>query len=169
MAGAPLSHVLRHVRALVGPPCGEPSDRLLLERFTRSRAQAAFVSQALMPTFAKAMAKARHEIHFILVSRPEGELPPGASRLRETIFTFAPDTPCAPTAPEDIAFWLHSSGSTGRPKGTVHTHANPYWTAELYGIGVLGITERDLCYSAAKLFFAYGLGNALTFPLSAGL
>jgi len=133
-----------------------------------SRAQGALVSQALMPTLQKAMAQARHEIHFMLVSRPEGERAPGASGLRETIRTFAPDTPHAPTAAEEIAFWLYSSGSTGRPKGTVHTHANPYWTAELYGIGVLGITERDLCYSAAKLFFAYGLGNALTFPLSAG-
>lgn len=61
-----------------------------------------------------------------------------------------------------------SSGSTGRPKGTLHTHANPYWTAELYGTRVLGLTERDICFSAAKLFFAYGLGNALSFPLSVG-
>jgi benzoate-CoA ligase len=74
----------------------------------------------------------------------------------------------APTACDDIAFWLYSSGSTGKPKGTVHTHANPYWTAELYGTPVLGVREDDLCYSAAKLFFAYGLGNALTFPLSVG-
>ncbi|HKJ52812.1 MAG TPA: benzoate-CoA ligase family protein, partial [Gammaproteobacteria bacterium] len=59
-------------------------------------------------------------------------------------------------------------GSTGKPKGTVHTQANPYWTSELYGKGVLGITERDICFSAAKLFFAYGLGNALTFPLCVG-
>jgi len=50
----------------------------------------------------------------------------------------------------------------------VHTHANPYWTAELYGTAILGLTERDVCFSAAKLFFAYGLGNALTFPLSVG-
>ncbi|HRD84679.1 MAG TPA: AMP-binding protein, partial [Rubrivivax sp.] len=57
---------------------------------------------------------------------------------------------------------------TGRPKGTVHWHANPYWTAELYGRGVLGLREDDLCFSAAKLFFAYGLGNALSFPLSVG-
>ena len=133
-----------------------------------SRAQAALVSNALLPVLQRAMEQAKHEIRFMLVSCPDGEVPAGGSRLRETINTFAPDTPCAPTAAEDIAFWLYSSGSTGRPKGTVHTHANPYWTAELYGIGVLGITERDLCYSAAKLFFAYGLGNALTFPLSAG-
>src|SRR5205814_2163525 len=63
---------------------------------------------------------------------------------------------------------LHSSGSTGRPKGTVHTHANLYWTAELFGKPVLGLRESDVAFSAAKLFFAYGLGNALTFPLSVG-
>jgi len=63
---------------------------------------------------------------------------------------------------------LYSSGSTGRPKGTVHSHANPYWTAQHYGKGILKIREDDVCFSAAKLFFAYGLGNALTFPFSAG-
>ena len=54
------------------------------------------------------------------------------------------------------------------PKGTVHTQANLYWTAELYGKGVLGLREGDVVFSAAKLFFAYGLGNALSFPLSVG-
>ena len=74
----------------------------------------------------------------------------------------------APTHGDDAAFWLYSSGSTGKPKGTVHTHANLWWTAELYGKPVLGLTESDVCFSAAKLYFAYGLGNALTFPLSVG-
>ena len=50
----------------------------------------------------------------------------------------------------------------------MHSHANPYWTAELYGKAILGLKEDDVCFSAAKLFFAYGLGNALTFPLSVG-
>ena len=74
----------------------------------------------------------------------------------------------ARTQADDPAFWLYSSGSTGRPKGTVHSHANPYWTTELYGKTILGLTESDVCFSAAKLFFAYGLGNALTFPLAVG-
>ncbi len=78
------------------------------------------------------------------------------------------DADIADTDADDIAFWLYSSGSTGRPKGTVHTHANPYWTAELYGKPVLGIGCDDVVFSAAKLFFAYGLGNGLTFPLCAG-
>ena len=67
-----------------------------------------------------------------------------------------------------MAFWLYSSGSTGRPKGTVHSHGNLYWTQETYGRHVLGLREDDVVFSAAKLFFAYGLGNALTFPLAAG-
>jgi benzoate-CoA ligase len=76
--------------------------------------------------------------------------------------------PPAPTAAQEIAFWLYSSGSTGKPKGTVHTHASPWWTAELYGKRVLALREDDVLFSAAKLFFAYGLGNALTFPLLVG-
>ena len=69
---------------------------------------------------------------------------------------------------DDPAFWLYSSGSTGRPKGVVHTHANAWWTAELYGKNVLGLTKSDVCFSAAKLYHAYGLGNGLSFPLSVG-
>jgi benzoate-CoA ligase len=74
----------------------------------------------------------------------------------------------AETHADEPAFWLFSSGSTGNPKGTVHTQGNLYWTAQLYGKGVLALTSNDVVFSAAKLFFAYGLGNALTFPLSVG-
>ena len=74
----------------------------------------------------------------------------------------------ARTHADQFAFWLYSSGSTGRPKGTVHSHANLYWTAELYAKPILGIREDDIVFSAAKLFFAYGLGNGFTFPLSVG-
>jgi benzoate-CoA ligase len=132
------------------------------------RAQGALVSQALLPVLERAMQKAPHELAFILVSRPEGALPAKAAALRGALQENAPAKLAAATGPEDVAFWLYSSGSTGRPKGTVHTHANPYWTAELYGRAILGMHGRDLCFSAAKLFFAYGLGNALTFPLSVG-
>jgi len=71
------------------------------------------------------------------------------------------------TAEEDC-FWLYSSGSTGRPKGTVHSHKDIPFTCINYAVGVLGITSEDICFSAAKLFFAYGLGNAMTFPLWVG-
>jgi len=71
-------------------------------------------------------------------------------------------------SPTDDCFWLYSSGSTGRPKGAVHAHRDMVVTSELYGVRVLGVTEADISYSAAKLFFAYGLGNAMTFPLWTG-
>ncbi|WP_419164354.1 AMP-binding protein [Candidatus Palauibacter sp.] len=70
--------------------------------------------------------------------------------------------------PEDIAFWLYSSGTTGRPKGVPHRHRDMPATCEHYAVGILGLGEGDRCYSAAKLFFAYGLGNAMTFPLWVG-
>src|SRR5207248_5936113 len=70
--------------------------------------------------------------------------------------------------PDEPCFWLYSSGSTGRPKGTVHIHSSLMQTAELYAVPVLGIDESDVVFSAAKLFFAYGLGNALPFPLAVG-
>jgi benzoate-CoA ligase family protein len=71
-------------------------------------------------------------------------------------------------APTDDCFWLYSSGSTGRPKGAVHGHRDMVVTSELYGVRVLGVRENDISYSAAKLFFAYGMGNAMTFPLWTG-
>jgi len=77
---------------------------------------------------------------------------------------FAPVQTCA----DEACFWLYSSGSTGQPKGTVHVHSSLIQTAELYGSPILGIKHDDVVFSAAKLFFAYGLGNGLTFPMAAG-
>ncbi len=132
------------------------------------RATAILVSEALRETVADAMTRAGMQDVPALVSGAEGDLPDGFTSLQQTLTTAEPMPQPAATGPDDAGFWLYSSGSTGKPKGTVHTHANPYWTAELYGSGVLGIREDDTCYSAAKLFFAYGLGNALSFPLSVG-
>ncbi|MDB5744587.1 MAG: benzoate-CoA ligase [Polaromonas sp.] len=133
-----------------------------------SRAQAVLVSAALLPTLQEAMKKVAHEVRTVIVSCPEGLLPEGGLALEALIEQHQPLAHAAATGPDDPGFWLYSSGSTGRPKGALHTHANPYWTAELYGKAILGLTERDICFSAAKLFFAYGLGNALSFPLSVG-
>ena len=133
-----------------------------------SEASAALVSGALQGILREALQKTSHRLPTMFVSRPGGPLAPGALDLDAAIAAAEPLAAPAPTAPQDHAFWLYSSGSTGRPKGTVHTHANPWWTAELFGKPVLGLTEDDVCFSAAKLYFAYGLGNALTFPLSVG-
>lgn len=74
----------------------------------------------------------------------------------------------ADTLSDEVAFWVYTSGSTGDPKGVKHVHSNLMATAKLFGQGILGITANDVVHSASKLFFAYGLGNAMTFPLSVG-
>jgi benzoate-CoA ligase len=133
-----------------------------------SRAQAVFVSGALLPVLDAALAKGTHEVRSVVVSQPGAALQASQISFDSVLDSAARQTEPAPTGADEAAFWLYSSGSTGRPKGTVHTHANPYWTCELYGKRLLGLTEDDVCFSAAKLFFAYGLGNALTFPMSVG-
>lgn len=133
-----------------------------------SRAQAVLVSGALLAVLQDAMRKGPHEVRTLLVSQPTGPLPEGAQDFDAALAGATPLAAPVNTASDDPGFWLYSSGSTGKPKGTVHTHANLWWTAELYGKPVLGLTEDDVCFSAAKMYFAYGLGNALTFPLSVG-
>ena len=92
----------------------------------------------------------------------------GFERL-DTLLAAASETlETASTTSDDVAFWLYSSGSTGTPKGAVHLQSDVVNTAELYGRQVLGIEESDIVFSAAKLFFAYGLGNGMTFPFYVG-
>ena len=162
-----------------------PADYVYM--LTHSHARAVIVSDTLLPNVMQAMNDAEHDGCQLIASQsiapqsiasqsiapqPVESAPLSAlshaQRLEDLIDAATPAVKGCASNADDIAFWLYSSGSTGKPKGTVHTHANLYWTAELYAKPVLGIHEHDVVFSAAKLFFAYGLGNALTFPLSVG-
>jgi benzoate-CoA ligase family protein len=130
-----------------------------------SGARMLVVSQPLLPKFEKLIA-ALPDFH-LLVAGGHEELPhQDLDKLIEDVD--GTDRPASPTTCDSIAFWLYTSGSTGRPKAAVHVHADLRLTNDLYAAPTLGITENDICFSVAKLFFAYGLGNAMTFPLSVG-
>ena len=129
-----------------------------------SRARLLVVSAELLPKFSKAIAAAGDLAHVIV----SGEKPYGQPWMDDLLAKAETAPVTAPTTRDDMCFWLYTSGSTGRPKGAVHSHADLKLTDDLYAAPVLGITANDICYSVAKLFFAYGLGNALTFPMSAG-
>ena len=110
---------------------------------------------------ARALAGAVHQPTFILCTEGPSSV---ADMLEEASAILEP----APTSADSECFWLYSSGSTGRPKGAVHRHRDIVTTCVHYASDTLGVTEDDVCFSAAKLFFAYGLGNTMTFPLWAG-
>ena len=129
-----------------------------------SRAKALIVSEALLPTFAPLLAEARFLRH-VIVSGASGH---DHLHLQSLLLDADAAFEAAPTTADDVCFWLYSSGSTGTPKGTMHVHSSLIQTADLYARPVLGLREDDVLFSAAKLFFAYGLGNALTFPLAVG-
>ncbi|HEY6994910.1 MAG TPA: benzoate-CoA ligase family protein, partial [Xanthobacteraceae bacterium] len=129
-----------------------------------SRARLLVVSEALFPKFANLIASSPDLVHVIV----SGETAQGHARFEDALADAKAEPYTAPTTRDDICFWLYTSGSTGRPKAAVHVHADLRLTADLYGGGVLGLRESDVCHSVAKLFFAYGLGNAMTFPLAVG-
>lgn len=93
---------------------------------------------------------------------------PGWTRLDALLDGAATHVDPAPTTAESAMFWLYSSGSTGAPKASVHQHKDMVYTSELYGVGIAGIREDDILFSPPKLFFAYGIGNSLSFPLWTG-
>ena len=140
-----------------------------------ARAQGLIVSHDLLPVFDSLIGQIDTLKTVIVCGVPaDGNSLDATHKLQgkhafEAVVAAQPATQLvADTCSDDVAFWLYSSGSTGTPKGTVHLHSHLIQTAQLYGRGVLGIQENDVVYSAAKLFFAYGLGNALTFPLAVG-
>ena len=136
---------------------------------TNSRAKALVVSEVLFPRFEKIIAQCPDLEHVVVSGTNPHILDAKSYRLFEDLIGGEDaDGYTAPTVAEDMAFWLYTSGSTGKPKGAVHVHGSLKLTADLYGTPVAGLKESDVVHSVAKLFFAYGLGNAMTFPLSVG-
>src|SRR5215216_374781 len=140
--------------------------------FEDSRAEAIVVSAPLAKIIEPIIAQSSSLRTLIVAGEPNA--PTGAATALdhhrfEAVLELTPsEVWCAPTCSDDVAFWLYSSGSTGEPKGTRHIQTSLMATARLYGQGVLGIRSDDVVFSAAKLFFAYGLGNSMSFPMSVG-
>jgi 4-hydroxybenzoate-CoA ligase len=135
--------------------------RYLLED---SRAKAAFVSAALLPVVQEA-AKDVPTLRAIVVV---GGGPDCMPRLDALLAAENEGSAPARTCADEVAYWLYSSGTTGAPKGVMHVHSSPMMMARLSGQDRIGIREDDVVFSAAKLFFSYGLGSALFCPMAVG-
>jgi 4-hydroxybenzoate-CoA ligase len=135
-----------------------------------SRAEALAISAPLLPALRHVIARlpALKLVIAAVDGAPVPGLADGERDLRDILAKATPAPGAAEAGDDEVAFWLYSSGSTGAPKGVKHVHSSLRATAETYADQVLGIGREDVCYSAAKLFFAYGLGNAMTFPMHVG-
>ncbi len=147
-----------------------------------SRAVIAIVSEPVLSTIESIPRGNLHYLqHIIVAGAADHDIPSplrgGKGRgfqdgrglsFDELVSRASPELEIEPTSRDEPAFWQYSSGTTGFPKGAVHLHRDLYITCQLYAQHVLGITEKDRTFSVAKLFFSYGLGNALTFPFSVG-
>lgn len=135
-----------------------------------SRAKVLLISREIWPLVQGILPELNHLKHVVVVG-----LEQAGQQESATLHDFARWTEqassqleTAKTSKDDSAFWLYSSGSTGFPKGCVHLHHDMVYCTELYAKGVLNIQESDITFSAAKLYFAYGLGNNLYFPFGVG-
>ena len=142
------------------------------------RARVALVSEPLLPHLQSIPKEKLHYLQEIVVSavdligKAKQDFPSRPSHTHHSLHNLmasaSPELQAAHTSKDEPAFWLYSSGSTGASKGCVHLHHDMVVCCELYAKGILQMKESDRCFSVARLFFAYGLGNAGYFPLGCG-
>jgi benzoate-CoA ligase family protein len=149
---------------LTGPELG----KLVVD----SRARVLLGSGEFAPTVATAAADAPDLRHVVLTGDTAPQTAAGVAALTwdELLGAGAGGPVEEPYATwdESPALWLYTSGTTGTPKGAMHRHTDIRFVAETYGTQVLGVRREDVCLSVAKLFFAYGIGNSMFFPLAVG-
>ncbi len=131
---------------------------------TDSRAKVLIISSVLLPQVEPILESLPFLKHIIVCGGDSGNY----MDLSELMANSATAFEAVDTQEDEVAFWLYSSGSTGMPKGVLHRHSGPRAISDCYGKRVLQIREDDVVFSAAKLFFAYGLGNGMAFPLGVG-
>jgi 4-hydroxybenzoate-CoA ligase len=129
-----------------------------------SRAKVLVISEQLLPVLAKIKGDLLYLRDLIVISEVQGARIPFKQKYRHASSVVKTEY----TTKDDVGFWLYSSGSTGSPKGAIHSQYDMVVTSESFAQGVLGITENDIVFSAARLFFSYGLGNGMYFPMSVG-
>ena len=139
------------------------SSEVVNDIINNSRAKAVFISSGLLSSFENSLTKNVNIKHIIEVGSKKSNYINFEEEIQKCSFQ---DT--IKCSKDEIAFWLYSSGSTGQPKGVKHVHGSLEYTYKTYGKQVLKIHQNDIIFSVAKLFFAYGLGNAMTFPMSVG-
>jgi benzoate-CoA ligase len=128
-----------------------------------SRARVLIVSQELLPSVRDAAGRSRYLEHALVAGHADGY-----QSFEEVIAKQSEQLEPADTCKDDVAFWLYTSGTTGRSRAAVHLHHDMVYCYELYARAILNVSATDRTFSIAKLYFAYGLGNALYCPLAAG-